>query len=72
VFVVVAGRVPSYLGSSFSFVAVVIAASAYPGHGPNQNLDVALGGMVAAGVPSQMTWDWGSPSILRHGPPHRG
>ena len=26
-FVVVAGRVPSYLGSSFSFVAVVIAAS---------------------------------------------
>jgi putative pyrimidine permease RutG len=49
-FVVVAGRVPSYLGSSFSFVAVVIAASGYSGHGPNQNLDVALGGIVAAGV----------------------
>jgi putative pyrimidine permease RutG len=49
-FVVVAGRVPSYLGSSFSFVAVVIAASGYSGHGPNPNLDVALGGIVAAGV----------------------
>src|ERR1700739_4255818 len=33
-FVVVAGRVPSYLGSSFSFIAVVIAASGYSGHGP--------------------------------------
>jgi uracil-xanthine permease len=49
-FVVVAGRVPSYLGSSFSFIAVVIAASGYSGHGPNPNLDVALGGIVAAGV----------------------
>ena len=49
-FVVVAGHVPSYLGSSFSFVAVVIAASGYSGHGPNQNLDVALGGIIAAGV----------------------
>ena len=49
-FIVVGGRVPSYLGSSFSFVAVVIAASAYSGHGPNANIDVALGGIVAAGV----------------------
>jgi len=49
-FVVVAGRVPSYLGSSFSFVAVVIAASGYSGHGPNLNIDVALGGIIAAGV----------------------
>src|SRR6201998_3316859 len=49
-FVVVAGRVPSYLGSSFSFVAVVIAASGYSGHGPNPNLDIALGGIIAAGV----------------------
>src|SRR5262249_43615302 len=49
-FVVVAGRVPSYLGSSFSFVAVVIAASGYSGHGPNPNLEVALGGIIAAGV----------------------
>src|ERR1700730_2518773 len=49
-FVVVAGRVPSYLGSSFSLIAVVIAASGYSGHGPNPNLDVALGGIIAAGV----------------------
>src|SRR6516225_4912236 len=49
-FVVVAGRVPSYLGSSFSFGAVVIAASGYSGHGPNPNLDVALGGIIAAGM----------------------
>src|SRR6516164_6143869 len=49
-FAVVAGRVPSYLGSSFSFIAVVIAASGYSGHGPNPNLDVALGGIIAAGV----------------------
>jgi putative pyrimidine permease RutG len=49
-FVVVGGRVPSYLGSSFSFIAVVIAASGYSGHGPNPHLDVAQGGIIAAGV----------------------
>ncbi len=49
-FVVVGGRVPSYLGSSFSFITVVIAASAYAGVGPNPNLAVALGGIVAAGA----------------------
>jgi putative pyrimidine permease RutG len=49
-FVAVAGRVPSYLGSSFSFIAVVIAATGYSGQGPNPNLDVALGGIIAAGV----------------------
>src|SRR5262245_32357598 len=49
-FVVVAGRVPSYLGSSFSFVAVVVAATEYSGHGPNPHLDVALGGIIAAGT----------------------
>src|SRR5499433_4486248 len=46
-FVVVAGRVPSYLGSSFSFIAVVITASGYSGHGRNPNLDVALGGIIS-------------------------
>ena len=30
-FVLTAGRVPSYLGSSFAFIAVVIAASGYAG-----------------------------------------
>jgi uracil-xanthine permease len=49
-FVIVAGRVPSYLGSSFSFIAVVIAATGYSGQGTNPHLDVALGGIVAAGV----------------------
>ena len=49
-FVVVGGRVPSYLGSSFSFIAVVIAASGYSGHGANPGIDIALGGIVAAGV----------------------
>ena len=36
--------------ASFSFVAVVIAASGYSGHWPNPNLDVALGSIIAAGV----------------------
>ncbi|ACA19415.1 uracil-xanthine permease [Methylobacterium sp. 4-46] len=49
-FVVVGGRVPSYLGSSFAFIAVVIAATGYGGSGPNPNLPVALGGIVAAGA----------------------
>ncbi len=49
-FVVVGGRVPSYLGSSFSFIAVVIAASGYSGSGLNPNIGVALGGIIAAGA----------------------
>ena len=49
-FVLVGGRVPSYLGSSFAFIAVVIAASGYGGSGPNANLSVALGGIIAAGA----------------------
>ncbi|WP_237153493.1 solute carrier family 23 protein [Oryzibacter oryziterrae] len=49
-FLIVGGRVPSYLGSSFSFIAVVIAASAYAGSGPNGNISLALGGIIAAGA----------------------
>jgi len=49
-FALVGGRVPSYLGSSFSFIAVVIAATGYAGSGPNANLGVALAGIVAAGA----------------------
>jgi putative pyrimidine permease RutG len=49
-FIVVGGRVPSYLGSSFAFIAVVIAATGYAGSGPNANLAVALSGIIAAGV----------------------
>jgi putative pyrimidine permease RutG len=49
-FLVVGGRVPSYLGSSFAFITVVIAATGYSGQGPNPNIGVALGGIIAAGV----------------------
>ncbi|MFL5699605.1 MAG: solute carrier family 23 protein, partial [Ktedonobacteraceae bacterium] len=49
-FLVTGGNVPSYLGSSFSFIAVVIAATAYSGKGPNPHIDVALGGIIASGV----------------------
>jgi len=48
--VVVGGRVPSYLGSSFAFIAVVIAATGYSGSGPNANIGVALSGIIACGV----------------------
>ena len=43
-------KVPSYLGSSFAFIGVVIAATAYAGKGPNANLAVALGGIIACGA----------------------
>jgi len=49
-FVLVGGRVPSYLGSSFAFIGVVIAATGYAGSGTNANIDVALGGIVACGA----------------------
>jgi putative pyrimidine permease RutG len=49
-FVVTGGRVPSYLGSSFAFIGVVIAATGYAGSGPNANLGVALGGIIACGL----------------------
>ena len=49
-FVIVGGRVPSYLGSSFAFIGVVIAATGYGGSGPNPNIAVALGGTVACGA----------------------
>jgi putative pyrimidine permease RutG len=49
-FFVVQGQVPSYLGSSFAFIGVVIAASGYGGQGANGNLGVALGGIIACGV----------------------
>ncbi|MGF6527473.1 solute carrier family 23 protein [Variovorax sp. PvP013] len=49
-FFITGGRVPSYLGSSFAFIGVVIAASGYAGPGPNANIAVALGGIVACGV----------------------
>ena len=49
-FVFVGGRVPSYLGSSFAFIGLVILVSGYGGQGPNTNLGVALGGIIACGA----------------------
>ena len=49
-FIITGGKVPSYLGSSFAFIGVVIAATAYAGKGPNANLGVALGGIIACGA----------------------
>jgi putative pyrimidine permease RutG len=49
-FVVTQGKVPSYLGSSFAFIGVVIAATGFAGKGPNANIAVALGGIVACGT----------------------
>lgn len=44
------GRVPSYLGSSFSFIAVIIAVTGYAGSGPNPDIGPALGGIIACGA----------------------
>jgi putative pyrimidine permease RutG len=49
-FFIVRGQVPSYLGSSFAFIGVVIAASGYGGQGANANLGTALGGIIACGI----------------------
>ncbi len=49
-FLVTGGRVPSYLGSSFAFIGVVIAATGYAGSGGNPNLGTALGGIIACGI----------------------
>jgi putative pyrimidine permease RutG len=49
-FFITGGKVPSYLGSSFAFIGVVIAATAYAGKGPNANIGVALGGIIACGA----------------------
>ncbi len=49
-FLMTGGRVPSYLGSSFAFIGVVIAATGYAGSGANANIGVALGGIIACGL----------------------
>ena len=49
-FIITGGKVPSYLGSSFAFIGVVIAATAYAGKGANANIGVALGGIIACGA----------------------
>ncbi|OZI71010.1 solute carrier family 23 protein [Bordetella genomosp. 12] len=49
-FLFVGGRVPSYLGSSFAFIGGVIAVTGYAGGGPNPNIGVALGAIIACGL----------------------
>jgi uracil-xanthine permease len=49
-FIAVGGKVPSYLGSSFSFISVVVAATGYAGQGLNARIDVALGGIIVCGA----------------------
>ncbi|AZY48438.1 pyrimidine utilization transport protein G [Bordetella avium] len=49
-FLFVGGRVPSYLGSSFAFIGGVIAVTGYAGSGPNPNVGVALGAIIACGL----------------------
>jgi len=49
-FLFVGGRVPSYLGSSFAFIGGVVAVTGYAGAGPNLNIGVALGAIIACGV----------------------
>ncbi|MFI4925224.1 MAG: solute carrier family 23 protein [Vicinamibacteria bacterium] len=49
-FLITGGKVPSYLGSSFAFIGVVIAATGYAGGGANANLAVALGGIIVCGL----------------------
>ena len=50
-FALTGGRVPSYLGSSFAFIGPVLAATgAAVAAGPNPNVGLALGGIIAAGA----------------------
>src|SRR5919202_4314752 len=49
-FLVVGGRVPSYLGSSFAFIGPVLVATGATAGAPNPNIPLALGGIIAAGA----------------------
>ena len=49
-YLITGGKIPSYLGSSFAFIGVVIAATGYAGTGLNPNIPVALGAIVVCGL----------------------
>lgn len=49
-FIIVGGRVPSYLGSSFAFIGPVLVATGATVGSPNPNIPLALGGIIAAGA----------------------
>ncbi|CAO3656570.1 unnamed protein product [Mucor fragilis] len=47
------GKVPSYVGSSFGFIGVVVSATGYnytPSSGRNEHADVACGGILICGL----------------------
>lgn len=48
--VITAGRVPSYLGSSFAFIAPITAVQLTPGQPTPTEMGLALGGVLSAGV----------------------
>ncbi|KAI9475550.1 MAG: Xanthine/uracil/vitamin C permease [Benjaminiella poitrasii] len=52
-YIVTGGRVPSYVGSSFGFIGVVVSATGYnytPSSGRNEHVDVAAGGILICGI----------------------
>src|SRR5690606_37786671 len=50
-FLITGGRVASYLGSSYAFIGVVIAATGYAGGGGlSPNIGVAAGAIIACGI----------------------
>lgn len=49
-FCITGGRIPNYLGSSFSFIALVVTLTGYSGHGPNPDIPLACGGIFMAGL----------------------
>lgn len=48
--VITGGRVPSYLGSSFAFIAPITAVQLTPGEPTSAEMGLALGGVLAAGA----------------------
>ncbi len=47
-FAAVGGKVPSYVGSSFAFISVVVAATGYTARAPTRTSGFALGGSWSA------------------------
>lgn len=72
-FLITRGRLPSFLGSSFSFIGVVIAVTGYAGQGVNPNIPLALGGIVVTGALiaalGVLVWMWGTSWIEHLMPP---
>ncbi|KAI7898965.1 permease family-domain-containing protein [Cokeromyces recurvatus] len=52
-YIMTGGRVPSYVGSSFGFIGVVVSATGYkytPGASENAHVDIAAGGILICGL----------------------